>query len=161
MTTRFLGLALGSNISPRASHIEQAVEKLQTLSCSDHFLQSSTYVTEPVDCPPGSKEFFNAVIEIECQLEPEAVLQFCQSIELEMGRPLERELNAPRPIDIDLLYYGEHRKKCEALTLPHPRAHQRLFVLEPLAEIRPDLTLPGQKLNVSELREQVLEKHKK
>ena len=83
------------------------------------------YETEPVDCPPGSQGFLNGVMEIECDWDPMEILETCQDIEEELGRPKTREKNAPRIIDIDLLYYGELVCDTKRLTLPHPLAHKR------------------------------------
>lgn len=115
---------------------------------SSHLLVSSVYETEPVDCPPGSGSFYNAVIELETGLPPLELLGRTQEIEQTLGRPAERERNAPRTVDLDLLYYDNLKLTEEGLILPHPRMWERAFVLLPLSEIRPDLVPDGLDLNV-------------
>ena len=99
----------------------------------------------PVDCPPNSPPFLNTVIEISSPLAPNELLASTQDIELEFGREPQdsRARHAPRPVDIDLLYCGDKILNSPELILPHPRLHLRRFVLQPLADFRPDLVLPG------------------
>jgi 2-amino-4-hydroxy-6-hydroxymethyldihydropteridine diphosphokinase len=104
-----------------------------------------------VDCPPGSPPFFNAAAEIEWNQDIILLLEKLQKFELDHGRPVIRPLNAPRPIDLDILYHGNHVYNEPRLTLPHPRMLTRRFVLQPLAEIRPDLLLPGQSRTIAQL----------
>ncbi len=136
----------------RKANIEFAIESLVELQSSDHSLVSSLFETEPVNCPPGSSPFLNAVMEIECNREPHEILSYCQSIEKKLGRPDSHPKNAPRSIDLDILYLGDLINDSPDLILPHPQLHLRLFVLDPLCEIRPDLILPTQSKTVSELR---------
>ncbi len=150
---RKLGIALGSNIGDRKANIQFAIEALGELKNSAHSLVSSLHETEPVNCPPGSSPFLNAVMEIECNREPHEILSYCQGIEKKLGRPDSRPKNAPRSIDLDLLYLGDLISDSPDLILPHPQLHLRLFVLDPLCEIRPDLILPAQSKTVSELRD--------
>jgi 2-amino-4-hydroxy-6-hydroxymethyldihydropteridine diphosphokinase len=82
---------------------------------------------------------------------PESLLKKLRAIEIESGRQPKKVLNEPRPLDLDLIAFGNETRVTEKLTLPHPRAHQRRFVLQPLAEIAPDLILPGQNRIVAEL----------
>jgi 2-amino-4-hydroxy-6-hydroxymethyldihydropteridine diphosphokinase len=138
-----VGISLGSNLGDRLSNLRAAVDGLDGVRSSDHLLVSSIYETDPVDCPPGSGTFFNAVIEIETGLSPLELLARTQAIEIELGRPSVHELNAPRTADLDLLYYDEITISEGKLILPHPRMFQRAFVLKPLAEIRPDLIPEG------------------
>ena len=149
------GIALGSNLGDRAKNLRQARDRLFALHRGEgEPLCSGVYETDPVDCPPDSESFLNAVIEVETDLEPEPLLAECLAIETALGRPdeLDRPPNAPRTIDLDLLYAGDRViSKPGHLELPHPRAHLRMFVLRPLADIRPDLVLPGQETPVSEL----------
>lgn len=134
-----VGISLGSNLGDRIAHLRAAVERLATVRCSDHLLLSPVFETEPVDCPEGSGAFYNAVIEIETSLPPLELLAATQAIEREMGRPEVRAVNAPRTIDLDLLYYDDLTIMAPGLDLPHPRMFQRAFVLKPLAAIRRDL----------------------
>lgn len=138
-----VGISLGSNLGDRLAHLRRAIALLQPHRCSPHLLLSPIFETEPVDCPPGSGAFYNAVIEIETDLPPLELLEATQAIEAAMGRPARRETNAPRPIDLDLLYYDAIEFESPELILPHPRLTQRAFVLRPLLAIRPDLVPDG------------------
>lgn len=106
------------------------------------------YETEPVDCPEGSLPFYNTVIEIECGEPLAALHRQLVAIERSLGREAVRSLNAPRPIDLDVLYAGGCTISEERLTVPHPRMCQRRFVLQPLADIRPQMIVPGQSRSV-------------
>ena len=112
---------------------------------------SPFYETEPVDCPPGSGAFLNGVAIMEWQGGPHELLERLREIECALGRPAQREWHAPRPLDLDILYAGEAVMDTPDLILPHPRIAQRRFVLEPLADVRPGLVLPGQTRTVAEL----------
>ena len=138
-----VGISLGSNLGDRIAHLRDAVARLAAVRSSEHLLLSPVFETEPVDCPEGSGAFFNAVIEIETDLPPLDLLAATQAIEREMGRPEVRAVNAPRTIDLDLLYYDDLAMRSPGLELPHPRMFQRAFVLKPLAAIRPDLGPAG------------------
>ena len=147
-----VGIALGSNLGDRAAHLAAAKRFLSSLHASPGAaLCSALYETEPVDCAPGSAAFLNAVMEIETPLEPLDLLARLRQFEQQQGRAVDRGRNAPRQLDLDLLYAGDHHMDTPALILPHPRMSTRRFVLQPLAEIRPDLVLPGQDLTVAQL----------
>jgi 2-amino-4-hydroxy-6-hydroxymethyldihydropteridine diphosphokinase len=145
------GIALGSNLGDRGAHLHLGFKFLRSLSTSSHFLASSFLQTEPVDCPPGSPPFFNAAAEIEWNHDIMFLLEKLQQFEKDNGRLAIRPLNAPRPIDLDILYHGNHIRNEPRLILPHPRLFTRRFVLQPLAEIRPDLLLPGQSRTIAQL----------
>jgi 2-amino-4-hydroxy-6-hydroxymethyldihydropteridine diphosphokinase len=100
-------------------------------------LKSSLYETQPVDCPPGSPPFVNAVVGLMPRPDetPESLLARLQALERESGRQRKKALNEPRPLDLDLIAFGGERRATAELTLPHPRAHQRRFVLEPLSAV--------------------------
>ena len=138
-------IALGSNLGDSAALLRQAMDRLRTLSAGP-LLESSLWETEPVDCPPGSPPFLNAVVALtSCPQEtPESLLAILQQWEREFGRRPKQVLNEPRPLDLDLISFGDERRSTPQLTLPHPRACSRRFVLAPLAEIAPDYVLPGQ-----------------
>lgn len=144
---------MGSNLGDRLDHLRTARKLLLQFheGSQEEFLCSSVYETEPVDCTTGSGDFFNAVMEMECLRHPIDLLDDLQAIEQQLGRPRRRPRNAPRPIDLDILYAGNLTLNNEEIIIPHPRFHLRRFVLEPLAEIRPDLLLPGQTQTTVEL----------
>ncbi len=155
------GIALGSNLGERAVRIEEAFAFLQELSKSPDFLRSSLWKSDPVDCPPGSGEFLNAVVEIDWDGPPEDLLTSLLAFERRAGRSPAgtRPRNAPRPIDLDLLYCGTLVRRTPELVLPHPRLACRAFVLGPLAEIAPSLRLPGFSRTVQELYDRLIENH--
>jgi 2-amino-4-hydroxy-6-hydroxymethyldihydropteridine diphosphokinase len=138
-----VGISLGSNLGDRIVHLRSAIERLSPVRLSEHLLLSPVFETEPIDCPEGSGAFYNAVIEIETDLAPLELLAATQAIERALGRPEVRAVNAPRTLDLDLLYYDDLSLEAPGLLLPHPRMFQRAFVLKPLAAIRPDLVPPS------------------
>jgi 2-amino-4-hydroxy-6-hydroxymethyldihydropteridine diphosphokinase len=103
---------------------------------------SSVYETEPQAGAAGQRDFLNACLEIETELEPEALLGVGKAVERALGRPPDGRRHAPRPIDVDVLLLGDLEHRSERLTLPHPDILRRRFVLEPLAELDPELALP-------------------
>src|SRR5262249_54540879 len=132
--------------------VRQAIERLQTLS-ERPLLKSSLWKTTPVNCPPGSPSFVNAAVGLVPREgeTPESLLQHLQALEKEFGRAPKKILNEPRPLDLDLICFGAEIRATATLTLPHPRAHLRRFVLQPLAEIAPDLILSGQTKTIAQL----------
>lgn len=147
-----VGIALGSNLGDRDANLQAARACLREIATpGEAFMEASVYQTEPLDCPPDSPFFHNSVVEIAWEGDPFGLLEITQSIEKKLGRTPKPERNAPRVIDVDLLYFGSEIIDTEVLVLPHPRISERLFVLQPLAEIRPDLILPGQAHSVAEL----------
>jgi 2-amino-4-hydroxy-6-hydroxymethyldihydropteridine diphosphokinase len=146
------GIALGSNLTDRLAALRDGLLLLLAQDATAQLLaQAPLYETDPVDCPAGSPPFVNTVVEVSSELLPLEMLAVLQGIERSLGRPQQRERNDPRPLDMDLLYAGDWVLDVPELTLPHPRMHLRRFVLAPLAEIRPDLVLPGFTETVSEL----------
>lgn len=146
------GLSLGSNLGDRLQQLRTAAQAVGLLAdFSQPVLKSSVYETEPVGCVPGTASFYNAVLEIGYFGEPESLLHRLRAVEAALGRPADRAKNAPRSIDLDLLYADSLVVCSEFLELPHPRLAQRRFVLGPLAEIRPSLRVPGQEKTVAEL----------
>lgn len=145
------GVALGSNLGDRAANLRRGVELLvQRVQRCRIIERGGVYETEPVDCAPGTQAFLNTVIEIEVPCTPQELHAHLAAIEVELGRPAVREKNAPRTLDLDLLYAGDVVSDDSALILPHPRLHLRRFVLQPLADIRPDLKLPGHERTIAE-----------
>ena len=139
------GIALGSNLGDSSIIIKEAIGHLKVLHLSqaDDFLASSLHKTSPIDCPPNSPAFLNGVVELETALEPLELLYHLQGLEEVFGRPKKHAYHAPRTLDLDLLYCDMMALSHPDLELPHPRILERPFVLAPLAEIRPDLQLPG------------------
>lgn len=152
------GIALGSNLGDRAAHIAAGFHFLRAISSTGILLQSSVIETAPIDCTPDSGPFLNAVAEIDFEGSPLQLLRELQDFEHSLGRPLQRPINSPRPLDLDILYFGDKRLDCPNLVIPHPRMFERDFVLGPLVEIRPDLVLPGQSEPVSNLFRQLSHK---
>jgi 2-amino-4-hydroxy-6-hydroxymethyldihydropteridine diphosphokinase len=103
---------------------------------------SSAYETEPVGEVLDQADFLNATIRIRTALEPEALLDLCKEVETERGRAPDAPRHSPRPLDVDLLLLGDLELSTDRLTLPHPEVTSRRFVLAPLLELDPDLTLP-------------------
>jgi 2-amino-4-hydroxy-6-hydroxymethyldihydropteridine diphosphokinase len=130
----------------------QAMTQLQKNS-DEALLRSSLWETAPVNCPPGSPPFLNAVVGLALRRREtaESLLAKLQALEKSHGRKPKKILNEPRPLDLDLIAFGNETCNGKILTLPHPRARLRRFVLEPLSEIAPDLVLPGQSKTVSQL----------
>ena len=145
-------IAFGSNQGNSGEIILDAMARLQSFS-DEPVLKSSLWETTPMDCPPGSPNFLNAVVAFVPQKmeTPEALLIKLQELEKEFGRVTKKVLNEPRPLDLDLIAFGNETRNSPELILPHPRAHLRRFVLQPLSEIAPELILPGQKKTVGEL----------
>src|SRR4051812_2320341 len=139
------GVALGSNLGERLANFRNARREIAAMSGTLPPLRCSPlYETDPVDCEPGAPKFFNAVIEFGYSGRPEELRRELAGIERTLGRPASHERNVSRPIDLDLLYFGDRVVETAELRLPHPRIVDREFVLRPLADIRPDLVLPGQ-----------------
>jgi len=145
-------IALGANLGDRKRTMIEAMSLLQKLSAKP-LLRSSFWETAPVDCPPGSPPFLNAVVALAPPPKetPQSLFARLQALEKTFGRKPKTILNEPRPLDLDLIAFGKETRAEKTLTLPHPRAHVRRFVLQPLSEIAPDFLLPGQVKTVSEL----------
>ena len=114
---------------------------------------SSLWQSTPVDCPPGSPLFVNAAVGLTAHADetPESLLEKLQALERAFGRGTKKIPNEPRPLDLDLIAFGDETRDTPRLVLPHPRAHLRRFVLAPLAEIAPDYILPAQTRTVRQL----------
>lgn len=145
-------VALGSNQVDPGGKVLEAMDRLEKYS-ERPLMRSSLWETQPVDCPPGSPNFVNAVVGL-CPKEgetAETLLGKLLLLEQEFGRMPKKLLNEPRPLDLDLIAFGDQIRSVKNLTLPHPRAHLRSFVLKPLCEIAPDFVLPGHSATVSQL----------
>ena len=149
-------VGLGSNLDSRNGSkfeiIRRAINSLEGLSSRPSII-SSIYESEPEFCPPDSPIFVNLIVVLflPVNAEPMRFFRCVQKLEERLGRVRSMGINEPRPIDIDLLFFGKKSISSDYLTIPHPRALKRRFVLEPLAEIAPDLILPGQEFSVLEL----------
>jgi 2-amino-4-hydroxy-6-hydroxymethyldihydropteridine diphosphokinase len=138
-------LGLGSNVGDRRANLQSAVDELRARGVAV-VASSSIYETEPVGELPDQREFFNACVQIETDLEPEALLDVCKDVERALGRVTEGDgyvHHGPRPIDVDLLLLGGRTHRSPRLSLPHEQVSSRRFVLVPLLELAPDLEVPG------------------
>jgi 2-amino-4-hydroxy-6-hydroxymethyldihydropteridine diphosphokinase len=135
-------LGLGSNIGNRRAHLQAAVDHLPTQGVQV-VRSSSTYDTEPVGLVLDQAEFLNACIEVVTELDPAELLVACKEVERVVGRAAGGVRHGPRVIDVDVLLLGDLVYESERLTLPHHEVTSRRFVLVPLLELDPDLTLPG------------------
>jgi len=138
-----VGLGLGSNLGERLQHLQQAKAYLLSLSPEAWHVASPLYETEPVGCPPNSPKFLNAVLEIEFLGAPRTLLKKLLAYERAHGRDRDLPKNAARPIDIDILYFGEKEILEKDFVVPHPGMAARRFVLLPLSTIRPDMIVKG------------------
>ena len=145
-------VALGSNLGDRLENLCSARSAILDLAnVKPPVLSSAIYETEPVDCEPGANKFLNAVVEFDYESDPARLLEQLIRIEEAFGRARDHVKNVSRTIDIDLLYCGDRNIEGQRFQLPHPRLHLRKFVLQPLADIRPGLVLPGQTKTVGQL----------
>lgn len=135
-------LGLGSNVGDRRAHLEDAAAELPAHGVLV-LASSSVYETEPVGLVLDQRDFLNACLRIETELEPEALLDTCKRVEHELGRAAEGVRQGPRTIDVDLLLLDSIRYRSPRLALPHPEVRSRRFVLVPLLELDPELRLPG------------------
>ncbi len=145
--TAYIGL--GSNLGDRRELIRRAIQALDALDGVSVVERSDLYETDPVGGPPQPR-FLNGVVEIECRVSARELMRAMLRIEAALGRTRE-DRNAPRTIDLDLLLWGDTVIDEEALTIPHPRMHERWFVLRPLTDIAPDMRHPVLGLTVNEL----------
>jgi 2-amino-4-hydroxy-6-hydroxymethyldihydropteridine diphosphokinase len=153
---RLAYIALGSNLGDSELTLASAVPRLQAFSTMP-LIASRWMRSKPVNCPPGSPDFLNGVVAVRPfpGETPESLLAKLQALETEFGRTPKKEMNEARTLDLDIIAFGSDRRDSPKLTLPHPRAAEREFVLKPLAEIAPDLILPGQDKNVVQLLEKL------
>jgi 2-amino-4-hydroxy-6-hydroxymethyldihydropteridine diphosphokinase len=146
------GIALGSNLGDRLQNLRAGRDAVLRLNgVAEPIKSSRIYETEPVGTDDDAGAFLNAVIEVDFAGHPMTLLDDLQRIEAEFGRPSKRPRNAPRPLDLDILYVGNLTLTNEEIVIPHPRMHLRRFVLAPLNDIRPELIVPGQHQTVAEL----------
>ncbi len=158
-------IGLGSNLEDPLSQLQRAFAALDKLPCTRLAARSSLYRSAPLGCPNQpdlqvQPDFVNAVAKIMTDLAPQALLQALLQIEHQHGR--ERTFrNAPRTLDLDVLLYDDVQLHEHGLTIPHPQMHRRAFVLQPLLEIAPDISIPGvgqAGLALAGCRDQVLDR---
>ena len=148
-----IGLSLGSNLGDRLENLRSAVARIAEIPQLDVVAESSVYETEPMDVPPAHRYrfFLNMVVIAVSESALTEIFAQVQAIEGALGRTPGQVPNAPRAIDIDLIYVGDKVVHSADLILPHPRWQTRRFVLVPLAEVRPGRILPGQRQSVADL----------
>jgi 2-amino-4-hydroxy-6-hydroxymethyldihydropteridine diphosphokinase len=134
-------LGLGSNQGDRLQYLRAARAALARPGI-EVVAASSVYLTEPQGEVTEQPDFLNACLAVETELGPLDLLEACKAVERELGRAPEGVRRGPRAIDVDVLLLDELEQRSERLTLPHPELRSRRFVLEPLLELEPDLTLP-------------------
>lgn len=137
-------LSLGGNIGDVEANFDLVADELKR-SGVKNICRSRTYVTAPVDCVPGTPDFRNQALTGECDDAPEKLFALLQSLERRCGRPECHSSRESRTLDCDLILWGRDELNTPQLTVPHPRARSRRFVLEPLAEIAPDMCFPDGK----------------
>ncbi|MHC9063949.1 2-amino-4-hydroxy-6-hydroxymethyldihydropteridine diphosphokinase [Nitrospira sp. CMX1] len=154
METVFIGF--GSNVGDRVDYCDRAVTLLSLLPHSRLAGVSLLYETEPVRdrTDPGEGWFLNGVVQLETDMKPRSLLTTLQEIERALGRD-DDDRSGPRTIDLDILFYGDHVMKEPGLTIPHPRLHQRRFVLMPMNELDPLWIHPMLKQSVAQLLTEV------
>jgi len=145
-------IAFGSNVGDRVDSCDRALTLLGLLPGTRVVAVSSLYETEPVrdTTDPGTGWFLNGVVQLETDMSPRSLLGACRDIERGLGRDLERR-GGPRTLDLDVLFYGARVIEEPDLHIPHPRMHQRRFVLQPLAELAPQWSHPVLQRTVAEL----------
>ena len=136
-------IALGSNLGSREENLRQALAKIATIPRTGIDLVSDFIVTAPVGGPPGQNDYYNAAARLRTELSPEDLLAALVRVEQNMGRDrLCETRHGPRIIDLDILLFEDRMIDTPDLTIPHPRMHERLFVLRPLAQIAPEVLHP-------------------
>jgi 2-amino-4-hydroxy-6-hydroxymethyldihydropteridine diphosphokinase len=137
-------LAIGSNLGDRRINLQAAVDSLADTPEVWVTSVSPVYETEPVDSPEDAKDFLNAVVLLDTTLSARTLLERAHAIEAAYGRERgDQPRNAPRTLDVDLIVVGDRVADAEDLVLPHPRAHERAFVLAPWSDVEPDAELLG------------------
>jgi 2-amino-4-hydroxy-6-hydroxymethyldihydropteridine diphosphokinase len=136
-------VGLGSNLDHPRRQLARAMRALARLPRTRVVGVSGNYVSAPLDCPDPQPEFLNAVAALDTTLPPLGLLARLHAIERRQRRAPQRQRNAPRTLDLDLLLYGRARLDHPRLVVPHPRMGARAFVLRPLVELSPRVTIPG------------------
>ncbi len=146
-----IGFSLGSNMHNRKRLLMQAKTLLLSAPRTRFVDQSPIYETTPVDVKPQYQDmaYLNSVVIVESELPLESWLSYIGKIEASLGRERSDDRNAPRPIDIDMIYAGDQTVDGAGLEVPHPRWADRRFVVQPLCDVRPELVLPEAHKSVS------------
>lgn len=151
-------IGIGTNLGDKAANYREAIARIAGLPETRVLRQSSVYETDPVGAPDLKGPFFNGVIEIETEIPAEALMRRLLAIERSMGRkrpprrkPAGRIRHQARVIDLDLLFFNKELRATPALTLPHPRLHERRFVLAPMVELAPAFIHPKLNVTISDL----------
>lgn len=135
-------IGVGSNLDRPAERVRAAFDALATIAATDVVAASPLYGSAPMG-PADQPDYVNAVVHLDTALDPHALLDALQRLEAEAGRERAGERWGPRVLDLDLLLYGNRRIDDARLRVPHPGVAERIFVLQPLAEVAPDLDIPG------------------
>ena len=148
-----IGFSLGSNLYNRKRLLMQAKNLLLSAPRTNFVDQSPIYETTPVDVKPEYQDmaYLNSVVIVESGLPLESWLSYIGKIELNLGRERTEDRNAPRPIDIDMIYADGQIVDSDGLEVPHPRWAERRFVVQPLCDVRPELVLPEARKSVTEI----------
>ncbi len=136
-------ISVGSNLGERRTNLQGAVDSLSDTPEVWVTSVSPVYETDPIDAPEGSRDYLNAVVLLDTTLSARTLLERAHAIEAAYGRERGEEANAPRTLDVDLIVVGDRRADEEDLQLPHPRAHERAFVLVPWLDLEPEAEIPG------------------
>lgn len=152
-------IGAGSNLGDRLTTLRKAYAVLGSSAGIEKILSSAFYETDPVGGPPDSPKFLNAVWAVETELSPRQCLALLQDIENRFGRT-RSEADAPRTLDLDLLTCRDMMLEEDDLVLPHPRLHERFFVLKPFSDLAPQWIHPKFRKSAKQLLETVLESHK-
>jgi 2-amino-4-hydroxy-6-hydroxymethyldihydropteridine diphosphokinase len=137
-------IAIGSNLGERLNNLQGAVNSLADTPEVWVTAVSPVYETAPVDAPEGSRDFLNAVVLADTTLSARTLLERALAVEDAYGRERTTERHAPRTLDVDLIVVGDRRANDADLVLPHPKAHERAFVLAPWNDVEPDAELVDQ-----------------
>jgi 2-amino-4-hydroxy-6-hydroxymethyldihydropteridine diphosphokinase len=148
-----IGLSLGTNLGDRLAMLTEARRRILAIAGVTLTAQAPVYETEPVGVAPAFSDllYLNTALVVESLLEMHLLSRQLHAIEDAMGRRRGPDRNSPRPIDIDIIYADGLRIVTEDMRIPHPRWKERRFVVQPLADMRPDLVLPGESKTVSEV----------
>lgn len=149
-----VALALGGNIGNVKKNFSEAIAKLEANGVED-IKYSSNYTTTPVECRLGAPDFVNAALTGYWSGSPDELFQLCKKLEAEAGRPKNYERNSDRPLDVDIILFGEQLVTEAHLVIPHKEMHNRLFVLIPLCEVAPEMVHPSLNKTVLELLKEI------